>query len=816
MKQMSQVGFLRAQTLLIRVQSVRFARQLTGGLRLFGKRDAGAKRDATPGKSRNSWLFGAFIALSMAYVFTNIAYHAVSNIGEALGSVRLLSTAMPKAAPSAKAGAKPATAQRGPAVASQRTYSTRPLPLPPAEGFALPAKVLKALALEALLFFIAIILMPIANGELTRADWDLEWLATMPVPLTTLLSARIFARSVTNQIGIFALVPFLAIVAWFSGYREAVLLAGLAASIPLFVIAATVQTICDTGLRLRFGPARMRNLQAGISILAIIVLFCAISAGTPAKTGYILQWGPVMPSWMSWLPPGLAIRAVAADTSLAAAGWLAVLSLQAAICMVLGLGFVSWELRSGLAASGTRETGRRERGWKKVRTFGQGGGRRILLTPIQARELLLLGRDRTFLVQTLIMPMVLVGAQVFFNVNASGLLSFAQSHPETIAAMAFGISAYALMFSAFQTLNAEGGALWILYCVPKSLESILRQKSFFWGAACLVYPAFIFGWAGYYGGGAFSARFGELVAIVLIGIPVFAVIATSLGVFACDPLAQTVQRRIKLSYTYLYMLLSSFYIYSVYASSIWQRLALLILTALLAGALWQKARDHLPYLLDPAASPPSRVSVSDGMIAALLFFVLQNIVILLRIGGGRALSGDDIVIAFSVAGAITYCGMRLTFWRLHSEGVPRTFGPGLPSALVTGFSAGIVCAGVAFLYLALAKDTPLLEHAKRTILFGAHGELLFALLAIVAAPLFEEFIFRGLIFGGLRRSLGFTASMLASAAVFAIVHPPASVIPVFGLGLAAAFVYERTRLLIAPMAAHAAYNALIVGSQLFF
>ena len=59
---------------------------------------------------------------------------------------------------------------------------------------------------------------------------------------------------------------------------------------------------------------------------------------------------------------------------------------------------------------------------------------------------------------------------------------------------------------------------------------------------------------------------------------------------------------------------------------IWQRAALMILTALVAMALWQKARDQFDYLLDPSASPPPRVSVADGLIAALLFFVLQGLV----------------------------------------------------------------------------------------------------------------------------------------------------------------------------------------------
>jgi membrane protease YdiL (CAAX protease family) len=40
-----------------------------------------------------------------------------------------------------------------------------------------------------------------------------------------------------------------------------------------------------------------------------------------------------------------------------------------------------------------------------------------------------------------------------------------------------------------------------------------------------------------------------------------------------------------------------------------------------------------------------------------------------------------------------------------------------------------------------------------------------------------------------------------------------SVLPVFGLGVAAALTYSRFGLLIGPMAAHATYNALILAMQ---
>ena len=50
----------------------------------------------------------------------------------------------------------------------------------------------------------------------------------------------------------------------------------------------------------------------------------------------------------------------------------------------------------------------------------------------------------------------------------------------------------------------------------------------------------------------------------------------------------------------------------------------MVLSLLLAFALWQKARDRLPYLLDADVAPPARVSTSDGLIAAMVFFVVAG------------------------------------------------------------------------------------------------------------------------------------------------------------------------------------------------
>ncbi|MBV8745529.1 MAG: hypothetical protein JO134_10865 [Xanthobacteraceae bacterium] len=326
-----------------------------------------------------------------------------------------------------------------------------------------------------------------------------------------------------------------------------------------------------------------------------------------------------LPDWMRWLPSGLAVQALAATDSARALVFSNLMLTEIAIVAVAGLWLLARQLCNGVVAVGVREAGMRAaNGRPAVRAPWRASA---LISPVQRRELLLLARDRTFMVQTLVLPLSIVGMQVLLNVHTNIFVG-AVDTPSTLAALAFGLAAYTLMFSAFQTLNAEGQALWILYCVPHSLETVLRQKAILWSAMAIIYPLAVFVIAIAVAGGV-SWEFLTSAAIVLVGVPIFATIAVALGVFGCDPLAQDVRRRVRPTYLYLYMMLVSLYAYAIFSGTIWQSGALMILSALLAIALWQKARDQLPYLLDPSASPPAHVSLSDGLIAALLFFVLQ-------------------------------------------------------------------------------------------------------------------------------------------------------------------------------------------------
>jgi len=93
------------------------------------------------------------------------------------------------------------------------------------------------------------------------------------------------------------------------------------------------------------------------------------------------------------------------------------------------------------------------------------------------------------------------------------------------------------------------------------------------------------------------------------------------------------------------------------------------------------------------------------------------------------------------------------------------------------------------------------------------SRILLAFVAVVMAPFLEEFVFRGLLFRGLTRSMRLPFAIFGSALVFAIIHPAPSFPPVFALGAACALLLQRTGALWAPIAAHVAYNALVIFAQ---
>ena len=762
---------LRATWLLIRLRLQRLL-NLSGSTLLFKRRQNGKSRAATPGKRRGRWIIGVLLLAPMLFSFGHMARSSLFNLHCQLDAVAACGIRGGMDAVGAQLAAGPFS-----------------------------AALLAGLTFQLTLLWLVSVLVPLGTGELARPDWDLEWLVTLPASTTTLLWARVLERSVANPAGLLAVLPTTTIIAWYSGLGWLAPLPALAASLILLLLAAMLRTLVDTGLRLSLAPSKLGNLQAMLSILCLLPMYAGMSLGVGTQ-GFAFPWAAAMPAWSAWTPPGLVVallNAQAAGSALLAA---CALLGQAALLLMLGMAVLRRQLRHGVVGSGQRASAR-----TAGMTVPVQPGRWQVGSVIQRRELTLLKRDRNFLVQTMLLPLVILGSQVVFTGRLKDLQGLLDS-PALLASTGFFLGTYTLMMSAFQNLNKEGGALWLLYTFPVSVEQALREKAQLWAVLAMVYPVIMFGLALAWMP-AWRWDMAGLMLLALAGIPLYAVIAVALGVFASDPLATEAAAKMRPTYMYLYMLLTGLYIAALAAGSLVQQLVFVVLTGALAVALWQKARDEVPYLLDPAASPPARVSVADGLMATMLFFVVQVLALMILKGKGPA-DLQDIALAFGIAGALTYAMTRLVYWRSKTAGVPRIrngspawrlalAGAALAAAFGIGYTILLHVYGVA------PPASPLLAGHWSWLWLGA--------LAVLAAPLFEEFIFRGLIQGGLRRSLPAWQAIVISAAIFAIVHPPASMLPVFVLGLCTGWAYERSGSLLAPMLVHAMYNGVVLACQ---
>ncbi len=772
--------------LFIRLRVIRLVNGLSGRLRqpMGSKRKA---RVATQGKRRNTWIITMFVFAIMMFNAFNLSNKALHTM-----QVRL--------APDFSHLALDSNLKSG---VAQLDTANR-------ENFA------RASANEWSLLIVASLLLALANRDIVAGDSELEWLSSLPVTNETLMFGRICERSVLN-ISTFLLIWPATVCLYRLAHLDmfASLVLSLVAAMPVMIFCAALRTLFETGMRMVVGPAAMRNLQALLGVTSVVILYLAITPAMPAGASMIHYLSQLVVPFARFFPGSLMTGAPGQLNIGYLIERLGLLWLEALFILAACLFFINALLRRGLVVSGNRESGRRAVFAKPE--SNKGTGRRIstwwteLVPPLQRRELRLLLRDRNFMIRTLALPAIILIANRLMVSGVEGLNIFSQNST-LVASSAFGLAAYCMILSALQTLITEGRALWLAYTFPVDLEDFLKEKARLWAVLTMIYPIAIYGYALSRGLQMDMHGIGML-AKVLLGVPIFSFIATALGVFACDPLSEEPTGKVRITYLYLFMLLAGVYIYAITISSQWQSLIMIALLGLFAQALWQKARDDLPYLLDPTALPPPKIATADGLMAALLFFVMQVLTFALLDSSEVGSEGSRLLISYSLAGAVTYGLARLSYWRAKTVDVPvmlrgmRWIHAGAAIGLglgVAAFAIGYIAAMRHFGLMAPPDDQTIRQ-----------GLIWLFPLAVIAAPLFEEFIFRGLVFGGLRRSQTHWFAVLGSAALFAVLHPPQSMVPVFVFGVGAAILYDRSRALLATMIAHAVYNGSMVLFVLF-
>ena len=645
--------------------------------------------------------------------------------------------------------------------------------------------------------------------DLTAVHWSTEWFFNFPVPAGAIFLADVLQSSLLNLAAWGAAFPLLLAVLITSGYGLIAIPLAAAGTVYLAVLAGAVCMLAETWMRRHFSLGHLRSIQAtstALTMLAYVVLLIAASNPTvQAPLANTLSRAATWPHWLVWLPSGLPLMLVHSPwTTLAAMAGIAV-GLTATACLVSGR-----LVRTGLVAGRSSDSGRpvaaQPRSVRPVRLHG-----------VLGREVRLLLRDRTLLVNTVIMPVVLSLLMIAMQFH---LLASAQGNVRHGAALAFGVACYMLLIGGSQIVASEGRSLWMLYTFPRPLHWVPLRKTILWACFAGAFAVAILAYAMGSAGGLSLGALGTC-ALALWGVGTFAFIHGGIAAMTFEPPQGGEKPRPKTEAALLSTMLAGMYAGALYAPSLWSQVVWAVLFALIAVATWQWVPDRIGYLLDRTATPTPKLSAAHGLIAAFAFFALQGIGAMGLVLTGMA-TAAAMTLSYVLAGAMVTLFTLVALFRVPNllrlvglRPAPPRF-RALLSGVATGLLLGIAAGAAGAGWLLLCRHVPALrELAEQTRRLDLLGDNLIplAILAILAAPVFEEFIFRGLLLRGLERSIPPAAAVPASAAIFAVIHPPIAVAPVFALGLAAASGFRRTGLLITPVVTHMVYNAIVLLAE---
>ena len=158
-----------------------------------------------------------------------------------------------------------------------------------------------------------------------------------------------------------------------------------------------------------------------------------------------------------------------------------------------------------------------------------------------------------------------------------------------------------------------------------------------------------------------------------------------------------------------------------------------------------------------------------------------------------------------IAGMMLMIIMTLVYRRLRGghHGRIARFSP-------RGFDPALLLMGFIVILAVNIVVEPLAELLPGTPDYDSLGRGGWALLStVICAPIFEEFIFRGIILESTRHRFGVIAAWLISSLCFGAAHVmPSQMLPTMAIGLVLGYVYIRSRSLFSGILLHALNNAL--------
>jgi membrane protease YdiL (CAAX protease family) len=575
------------------------------------------------------------------------------------------------------------------------------------------------------------------------------------------------------------------------------------------VAAACLGKACEIAVTLRFSP-RSRGAMIGLmswigyASLMLFLLGIFLVPRMIAATARILYPLTVLP-W-PWLRLFLGGRG---DDSWSFPSGVIACWIFAAIVIAGAIRFSIWGTQLGLSgASVNSQPGPRSR--KGDTHFGK--------EPLYRKEFLWFVRDRSAIVQTILIPLTVASVQVF---NLRGILVHAGGAWNYLCGVGILFGTYFLWILGPKSLSSEGTALWIALTWPRGLESLLKAKAWLWSLISTGLVTLVLAYAAF----MFHADIWK-IAVVLIGWYFFArsMAEKSVTLVTITSESGEVQkipwgRRMAAQ---LGMLTFSIGI----ISQQWHIAVMgIVYSYVTAAAMWQNFRARLPYLYDPWSEElPPPPTLMHAMISISILVEGGAVVtgIMLAIAGR-----ENIAIAQAIAYGICSVAVSLSVVNFLSErnvslqdvirwpsAAPGISGLQLLPALMLGAAGGLVLGLAAHGYLAILDRIPAtgeLLRQSHEAMAKLHGlRLSYGIMAVAFAPFAEEYLFRGLLFRALDREWGGWRAVIGSAAFFAVYHPAMSWPPVFLVGMCNALIFKKSGRLAPAILLHMVYNAVVL------
>jgi membrane protease YdiL (CAAX protease family) len=670
-----------------------------------------------------------------------------------------------------------------------------------------------------------------------------EWLFSHPVPPGAVFLAEILAPLAANPI--YWSAPVYPGVIYGLVYGP---LAGLAAAIlvgiPITVAAACLGKAMEIGVILRCST-RTRGAIIGLMswigystmMLLLIGGFVITKAihflGKPLAALAVLPW-PWLQLFLGGPWGGTAHQAslIPAPSGFHFLAGIVLCWTASILAIAAGVGFTIWGTQRGLAGASSEIAPSRS-----VR-----GSARFGREPLYRKEFLWFLRDRSAIVQTILIPLTVAGFQMF---NLRGIVARANGAWNYLCGAAILFGTYFLWILGPKSLLSEGQALWIALTWPRGLESLLKAKAWLWSLISSGVVVIVLAWAiflfpteawkiGLVGiGWFFFARSMAEKSVTLVTVP------SSSGEAQKIPWGRRAA-------TQLGMLTFAIGVFTQQ----WNIAVMgIVYSFLTAAAMWQNFRARLPFLYDPWSEKlPPPPTLMHAMVAISLLIEAGAIFVAgAAIFVPRSELGLAQAVAYAIAAGLVFVGTAIF---LHERGVEPnqvwSWQPGPPpvnrheqslfeyisaptlsfaekyglagsglfpaigAAVAIGLALGLAGHG----YLAAIRHIPAIAESLRksqdlmqqipTLRLG------YAIMAIGIAPFAEEYLFRGLLYRALDREWGGWRAVVGAAAFFVVYHPLLAWPPVFCLGALNCVVFKKSGRLVPCVLLHITYNAVVL------